>query len=252
MTNNTERFSDRVDNYIKYRPGYPPELIPYLCETIGLTRDWVVADIGSGTGISTELFLIAGHSVYAVEPNTEMRDAAEGLLCEFEGLVSVNGSSEATTLAAGSVDLIVAAQAFHLFDRAAFRSECRRIGRPDAYCLLIWNERRVVSGFEIAYEGLLSMYATDYSKVDHRNIQKDDMAAFFAPEEMLTSTFRNQQVFDYEGVKGRLLSSSYAPNVGHVNYEPMLTYLREIFDAHQSCGRVSFTYDCNLYLGKVA
>ena len=251
MTNNTERFSDRVDNYIKYRPGYPPELMSYLRETIGLTRDRVVADIGSGTGISTELFLMSGHRVYAVEPNTEMREAAEGLLCEFEGFVSVNGTSEATTLAAESIDLIVAAQAFHWFDRVAFMSECRRIGRPGAYCLLIWNERRVVSDFERAYEGLLSRYATDYTKVDHRNIQKDDMGAFFTPHEMFTATFHNQQVFEYEGLKGRLLSSSYAPNADHVNYEPMLAYLREIFDAHQVAGQVSFTYDSNLYLGRV-
>jgi SAM-dependent methyltransferase len=251
MANNTERFSDRVENYIKYRPTYPQGLISYLKEKTGFDPAHVVADIGSGTGISTELFLRNGNKVYAVEPNKDMRDAADKLLIEYPGYVCINGTSEATTLSDHSIDLIVAAQAFHWFDRAAFKKECQRIGRAGAHCLLIWNERKVVSDFEKAYEELLIKYGNDYLVVDHRNIREKDIESFFAPEKLISTTLHNEQIFDLEGVKGRLLSSSYAPNVGEPNYIPMLEYLSEIFEKYNSDGRISFSYDCNLFLGKI-
>jgi len=251
MSKNTERFSDRVENYVKYRPGYPQEIVMYLNEKIDFNRDWVVADIGSGTGISAEMYLKNGNEVYAVEPNMEMREAADNLLCGYANYHSINGTSEATTIVDQSIDLIIAAQAFHWFDRHLFKRECSRIGRYGAYCLLIWNERKVESGFEKAYEELLLKYANDYQLVDHRNIRENDIEAFFAPNPVFSEILHNDQVFDYEGVRGRLLSSSYAPNVGEPNYEPMIAYLREIFDKHQKEGRVSFTYDCKLFLGQI-
>jgi len=248
---NTERFADRVGNYIKYRPGYPSEIFAFLSDHIRFTSGHDVADIGSGTGISAEMFLQHGNKVYAVEPNKEMREAADRLLAKYPKYVSLDGSSEATTLPDHTVDLIIAAQAFHWFDRDAFKKECWRIGRGVVHCLLIWNERKVESPFEIAYEDLLIRYGSDYQKVDHRNIGEKDLESFFAPNTITAATLYNKQIFDYEGVKGRLLSSSYAPNVGEPNYDPMIAYLREIFDAHQVDGKVSFSYDCNLFLGKI-
>lgn len=251
MADNTNRFSDRVDNYIRYRPGYPPEVLLYLEQQTGLDAGWTIADIGSGTGISTEMFLNNNNKVYAVEPNKEMREAADRLLSHHAGYVSIDGTDEHTTLPVQSVDLITAAQAFHWFDRAAFKKEAQRIARDGAWYVLIWNERKVASGFEVAYEDLLVRYATDYTTVDHRNISEGDLRSFFAPSEMIAQTFYNEQLFDYEGVKGRLLSSSYAPNEGHPDYTPMLSYLREIFDRHQADGRVGFSYDCHVYLARV-
>lgn len=249
MAKNTERFADRVENYIKYRPTYPPGVISFLNQKIDFNPSMTVADVGSGTGISTELFLRNGNKVYAIEPNKEMREAADKLLADYPGYISMNGGSEASNLPDHSVDLIVAAQAFHWFDRDAFKKESKRIGRAGAHCLLIWNERKVESAFEIAYEELLLKYGTDYQKVDHRNIREDDLRAFFAPHPIISQVLYNEQIFDFDGVKGRLLSSSYAPNVGEPHFEPMIAYLREIFDAHQEDGKVSFSYDCNLFLG---
>ena len=249
MPKNTERFADRVENYIKYRPSYPQEVISFLANKIGFNASQDVADIGSGTGISAELFLRNGNKVYAVEPNKEMREAADRLLAEYNGYISVNGGSEASTLPDHCIDLIVAAQAFHWFDRNAFKKECQRIGRAGGYCLLIWNERKVESDFEKVYEELLIRYGTDYRSVDHRNIREEDLRAFFAPHPIISETLFNEQIFDYEGVKGRLLSSSYAPNVGEPNFEAMIAYLKEIFDRYQKDGKVSFSYDCNLFLG---
>lgn len=248
---NTDRFSDRVENYIKYRPGYPAEILDWLIEKTGFTSGSIVADIGSGTGISAEMFLKNGNKVYAVEPNKEMREAADKLLEIYDGYVSIDGTSEATTLPDHSIDIIVAAQAFHWFDRKAFKLESGRISRAGAHCLLIWNERKVESDFEKAYEDLLIRYATDYQQVDHRNIREKDLVDFFAPYPVVSVTLHNEQVFDYDGVKGRLLSSSYAPNVGEPNFEPMIAYLIEIFERYQEKGRVSFSYDCNLFAGRV-
>ena len=251
MAKNTERFSDRVENYIKYRPSYPIEIFDFLKEKIDFDTHAIIADIGSGTGISAEMFLANGNTVYAVEPNKDMREAADRILAHYPGYVSVDGSSEASQVLDHSIDLILAAQAFHWFDRAAFRQECQRIGRVGAHCLLIWNERKVESDFEKAYEELLLRYATDYSTIDHRNIKADDIDTFFAPNEVISTILFNEQIFDYEGVKGRLLSSSYAPNVGEANYGPMIANLCEIFDLHQQDGKVRFAYDCNLFLGSV-
>jgi SAM-dependent methyltransferase len=251
MPKNTERFSDRVDNYIRYRPGYPAGIFDFLREKVNFGQEVIIADIGSGTGISAEMFLRHGNKVYAVEPNKEMREAANRLLCSYDKYIGVNGTSEATTLPDHSVDLVVAAQAFHWFDRDAFNRECHRIGREGAHCLLVWNERRVSSDFEKAYEDLLLQYATDYLTIDHRNIKPDDINHFFAPHMVMSTTLHNEQLFDYDGVKGRLLSSSYAPNEGEPNFEPMIAHLRHIFDLYQSDGRVGFSYDCKLFLGEI-
>src|SRR5579863_1256797 len=116
MSNSTTRFSDRVEDYVKYRPHYPKKILSYLQDRYAFGPGWVVADIGSGTGISTELFLRFGNNVFAVEPNLEMRSKAEELLAAHPGFRSVEGTAEATGLPGSSIDLIVAGQAFHWFD----------------------------------------------------------------------------------------------------------------------------------------
>src|SRR5258705_12626233 len=98
MLSPTQRFSSRVDNYVRFRPGYPDELIDSLRTENGLTEQAVIADVGSGTGKLTELFLRHGNSVFAVEPNQEMREAGERLLAHFPGFTSIHGTAEATTL----------------------------------------------------------------------------------------------------------------------------------------------------------
>ncbi len=126
------RFSSRVENYVRYRPAYPGGVLQCLERECGLTPAWRVADIGSGTGISSKLFLDYGCTVFAVEPNPDMRRAAERLLGSVPGFHSEDGSAEATGIPAGSVDLAIAAQAFHWFDPAGAREEFQRIVRPEA------------------------------------------------------------------------------------------------------------------------
>src|SRR5262245_56381576 len=253
MTDVTQRFSSRVENYIKYRPGYPDGVIETLRSECGLTSDSIVADVGSGTGILTEMLLRNGNAVYGIEPNREMREAAERLLKDYPLFRCIAAKAEETTLGDASVDFITAGQAFHWFDREKARAEFARILKPQGWIALIWNERvTTTTPFLITYEQLLKDYSTDYEQVDHRRIDDIVIRDFFGSDDFRLKQFKNVQVFDYEGVKGRLLSSSYAPEEGHPNYEPMLAELERIFQAYQSDDKVVFEYVTQMYYGQLS
>ena len=211
-----------------------------------------MADIGSGTGKLTELIWQSGCQVFGVEPNREMREAGEQLLASNPRFTSVAASAEATGLATQSIDLIVAGQAFHWFDREPCRTEFLRILKPNGWVALIWNDRCTdTTPFLAAYEGLLREFATDYEKVNHRNIDPSVLRDFFRAEPKKVR-FPYAQHFDFEGLKGRLLSSSYAPLRGQPKHEAMLRRLRQVFDAHQQDGQVAFEYDTLVYYGQLA
>jgi SAM-dependent methyltransferase len=248
----TSRFADRVADYVRTRPGYPAAVLDLLRTETGLAPETVVADIGSGTGISAELFLRNGYSVFGVEPNREMREAGETLLARYADFHSINGTAEGTTLPAGSVDLIVAGQAFHWFDAPKAQAEFRRILRPGGFVVLMWNTRRIgTTPFLQAYEDLLQRFGTDYREVVHTNVDESALAAFFGPDGFRSHKLDNEQVFDREGLRGRLRSSSYTPPVGHPNHEPMMRELDRIFDEYNDGGTVRFEYDTELYIGRL-
>lgn len=248
--NSIQRFSSRVDSYVRFRPSYPKQVIETLERNCGFTRHSVIADIASGTGIFTKLLLEHGNRVFGVEPNAEMRRAGEEFLAAYPNFISVTGTAEATTLDPRSVDFVTAAQAGHWFDRAKSRQEFGRILRPGGWVVLVWNERRTDSTpFLRDYEKLLLRYGTDYNEVRHEHTV---VADFFDPLPFQERTFDLQQTFDYAGVEGRLLSSSYAPGPGHPNHAPMLRELREIFDRYQRSGQVSIDYVTRMFYGRLA
>lgn len=250
--NATSRFSDRVENYVRYRPGYPPEVLSTLETECGLKPEHVIADIASGTGIWTRMLLENGNPVFAVEPNSEMREAAERLLAPFAQFRSIAGKAEATTLRDAGVDFVTAAQAAHWFDRPAARKEFVRILRPGGWLVLLWNERLInQTPFLRAYEEMLLTYGTDYEEVRHERTT-DAVNEFFDPEPYQERTFAMRQEFDYAGLEGRLLSSSYAPGRGHPKHAPMLQELRRIFEENASDGRVAFEYTTRVYFGRLS
>jgi SAM-dependent methyltransferase len=249
---NTERFSNRVEDYVKYRPHYPKEILQYLKDQCHIDPHHtpVVADIGAGTGISAELFLDAGFQVRAVEPNKEMREKSVSLLSHYNKFNAVDGAAEATSLPDKSVDLIIAGQAFHWFDRERAKQEFKRILKKEGYVLLLWNERLTRSAFEKQYEDLICRHGNSYRKVDHRNIRLEDIQAFFSPGHVRLKTFANCQRFDFKGLLGRLLSSSYMPATADPGYPAMAQELKSLFDRCQQAGQVQIDYDTNLYIGQ--
>ena len=255
MNDATRRFTGRVENYVRYRPGYPPQVLGLLRRKCGLTPDSVVADVGSGTGILTRLFLENGNRVFGVEPNEEMRRAGERLLGGYADFTSVPATAEATTLDDGSVDFVTAGQSFHWFDPEAARAEFLRILRFGGWVTLVWNARRkegMRTSFLQAYERLLETYATDYEKVGHdRRGSPEEVRDFFGPEAVEEIAFDNCQVFDLEGLKGRALSSSYVPSEGQPGHTEMMEELERIYRRHQEGGTVTVEYDTRVYCGRL-
>ncbi len=247
----TQRFTNRVANYVRYRPGYPIEVWDILQNETGLGATSVVADLGSGTGLSAEGLLKLGCTVYGVEPNDAMREAAEDYLKSFPAFHSVKGNAEATTLPPESVTHVISAQAFHWFHPEKARIECQRILKPGGWVALIWNVRKLDSTpFLRDYEALLCEYGTDYAKVRHDEVGEDTLHAFF-PNGHTKRTAPSAQYFDAPGLEGRLMSSSYAPAEGHPTHAPMLQELHRIFSKHQSDNQVAFEYDTEVYFGQV-
>jgi ubiquinone/menaquinone biosynthesis C-methylase UbiE len=251
-SNATSRFSDRVDNYVRYRPGYPPEVLRALTAECGLTADHIIADIASGTGIWTRALLEQGNPVFGVEPNAEMRKAGERMLEGFPKFTSVAGTAEATTLPDRSLDFVTAAQAAHWFDRAPTRREFLRILKPGGWLALLWNERLTDStAFLRDYEQLLLKYGTDYQDIRHEHTTSS-VNEFFDPAPFQERVFAMHQDFDYAGLEGRLLSSSYAPGPEHPRHGLMLGELRRIFEQYSVNGRVQVEYKTRLYFGRLS
>lgn len=251
----TARFSDRVENYVRYRLGYPAEVLDLLRDGCGLRPSHVVADVASGTGAFTRLLLENGNSVFAVEPNAAMREMGVrqleslGSFQSNNRLVSVAGTAEETTLRSASVDFVTAAQAAHWFDLPRARAEFVRILRPDGWCVLIWNERETTSTpFLREYEQLLLTYGTDYKEVRHERTTAM-IHEFFAPALSEERVFSLRQQFDYAGLAGRLWSSSYAPVEGDPSYAPMMQELQRIFRAHAKDDTVDFEYKTRVFYG---
>jgi ubiquinone/menaquinone biosynthesis C-methylase UbiE len=248
----TERFSDRVDDYIKYRPHYSTEVVHALRKACGLSPEHVIADVGCGTGLLARIFLENGNRVIGVEPNANMRLAGEEYMLGFAKFSTVAGTAEATTLADRSADFVVAGQAFHWFRPEPTRAEFARIVEPNGWVVLIWHDRDLESTpFLRAYEDFLQRHATDYAMVAHNKVANyGALEQFYSPDQMQVLTQSTQQHFDFEGLRGRLLSSSYAPRQGP-RAEAMLQELPQLFEKHAENGQVTFKYYTRIYYGRL-
>jgi SAM-dependent methyltransferase len=248
----TKRFSDRVENYARYRPTYPEEVVELLAREIGLEPSWRIADVGSGTGISAELFLRNGNTVHGVEPNDPMRQAAERHLAGYSNFHSVNGTAEATTLPNHSVEIVLAAQAFHWFDPAAFRAEAKRILKLGGWAVLMWNTRRLEgTPFLRAYEQFLIDHGTDYQRVRHDHGAPANLAHFFGGP-YRTCVLPNRQRLSRDGLRGRLLSASYLPGPSDAGHQALLEAIDRLFQQHQQNGEVVIEYETEIHFRQLA
>jgi ubiquinone/menaquinone biosynthesis C-methylase UbiE len=251
MPDSTSRFGNRADAYDRYRPHYAPEIIRFLERETGFSKGMAVADVGAGTGISAEHFLANGNTVYCIEPNDAMRKKAEERFAVMPGFRSVNGRSDATGLPDACVDVILAAQAFHWFDRQSTRREFLRIGRPAAWTVIMWMDRRVTTPFESAYELLLREHGIDYASVNHKNITDAEMLEWYSPGTGKRHLIQMSQELGFDDLKGRLLSVSYVPGPGEQGFDEMMIALRRCFDAHQRNGKVRLGYDLRMFYGRL-
>ncbi|MDP9081011.1 MAG: class I SAM-dependent methyltransferase [Bacteroidota bacterium] len=248
----TKRFTERVDNYVKYRPGYPDEVITFLQKECGLTSKSVIADIGSGTGIFTRILLDKGFKVYAIEPNQAMQQAARQWLGSNKNYTPIDAAAEATTLTPKSIDLIVCAQSFHWFNDERTRAEFKRILKDGRFVALIWNNRLIdVDEFSKAYEDLLKKDSIDYNKVNHRNVNDIDFKAFFKDKEYKKVIYPNAQEFDWQGLIGRAFSSSYVPPQNTDAGKKFQQLLQDAFAKYNTKGKVNFHYQTEIYIGRV-
>lgn len=221
-------------------------MINILAKEIGLTNDKIIADIGSGTGISSIPFLENKNRVFGVEPNKEMREAQELLLSEFSNFSSINGSAEETNLEDESLDLIFCAQAFHWFDKEKSKSEFSRILKENGNLVIVWNSRSTKTEFQKEYEQILYDNIEEYKNVNHRNIDDLDIEKFFSPKSMKTYELANEQKFDLDGLKGRLQSSSYCPKEGQ-EYTKLMKEIDTLFEKHQKENIIKFNYETKIY-----
>lgn len=248
---NEQRFSGRVADYIQYRPSYPESLYELLKRECIIGPDHIIADIGCGTGFSSELFLKEGHKVFGVEPNAEMLNAARECLSGFDGFTPIQSGAEAIDLKAQQADVIFCAQAFHWLNRQKAKAEWRRIAKPGARVVIVWYDRDESTAFQRDYTQLIHQYSTDYSEVSHQLISEEDMAAFFSPEAYRVFRLHHQQFFDLDSLIGRTRSCSYMPGAKDAGYVEMLSALVRLFEAHQAEGLIIFAYVLRIYISTI-
>ncbi|PUZ30177.1 Ubiquinone/menaquinone biosynthesis C-methylase UbiE [Chitinophaga costaii] len=241
----TERFSNRVDNYVKYRPTYPAALLQFMQQVFALRQHSPIADVGAGTGILTALLLQDGYEVFAVEPNDNMRQSANQQLSHFEHFHSINGSGEATTLPNGSVDLVTVAQAFHWLQPDKARQEFLRILKPGGHIALIWNLRTTHTPFEQAFEDIKQKYGHNYTGI--RKSHDPELKGFFGDLGLAEKTFTHSMRMDLPALKGQLLSSSFMPLETDPTFVNVMEELEAAFAQYQENGLVTITYDTKLH-----
>jgi SAM-dependent methyltransferase len=244
----TEKFTRKAEVYAKYRPSYPKEILKLLCVQIGFTKDRVVADVGSGTGLLSRIFLDNGNLVYGVEPNSEMRAFAERDLSRYPKFVSVNHIAEDTGLPGKSIDLVTAGQALHWFDREKARTEFARILKPSGYVLIIYNERKKQDGLMDEYDAIIDRNA---SKSETPDIDAEYLTKFFDNKSYKEFTVPNEQLLDYDGLIGRATSASYLPSRNDPGFESLEKDLKKLFDTYQENGKIILRYDTLLFLGQI-
>jgi SAM-dependent methyltransferase len=251
-SDSTTRFSKRVKNYVRFRPGYPPAVVELLSREAQLSPESQIADIGSGTGLLSAAFLDRGYSVTGIEPNPEMREAGDALLAHYPRFRSLDAKAEATTLPDHSINLGMAGQAFHWFSVADARKEWARILKPGGLAALIWNQRHIESPFMRETEDLIDRYAAGMdSDGSIREGGRSRIADFFDHSPFHLDEFPNTQDFTMEGLLGRVASCSYVPDETDPHFEQMSADLAQIFGRYQQNGRVAFEYRTKVYWGRI-
>lgn len=248
----TERFSGRVEAYRAYRPGFPRAILPFLREHGALPARAVVADIGAGTGMFAEIFLEAGHRVFAIEPNIEMLEACCELAAHQPALQVLQGSAEATTLPDASIDLIAVGRAMHWFDWPRAHREFTRILRPRGWVLVATNGHRD-SNAPVSEEmsAIFRKWRTDSAEADTRHDFNERLQEFLDAATWHRATRYHSMTMDFPTLLGYAESLSAIPRLGERGYEGMVAELRMIFERYAENGILHTPTACQLFLGRL-
>jgi len=255
MDDTYRHYSRIVENYSRYRPRYPHQFMAWLSAECDLSPAHTVADIGSGTGLLAELFLQHGNYVYGVEPNVDMRVAAEQRFHTYPLFTSIAATAEATTLADNSVHMITVGNAFHWFNHDQARHEFVRILIPHGWVVLVWNlERNNGSPFAMAFEQFWQTHIDPSARFAglHERKRPDYLTHFFGPDNLKEKRLDNYQVCNFETLKGLALSFLKAPQVNEPQYPAMLDELKALFNHYQENGTVTLEYDTAIVYGQVS
>lgn len=244
-------FTGKADDYSRYRPGYPLKLIGVLENEINFDSTKDVADIASGTGMLTKLFLQNENLVFGVEPNDDMRQTAEKGLSKFYNFISVKGTAEKTNLADGSVDIITVAQAYHWFESEKTKAEFKRIIRKNGYAVLIWNIlRKNYNGFHKAYVKFLEKLSPENYLRHIEGSSEENIKSFFDGFKFSSKSIDNQQILDWKGLRGNLFSISFFPKE-EGRQKKAIDDLKKIFDDYNINEKVILEYSTKIYYGKI-
>jgi SAM-dependent methyltransferase len=196
-------FDTSGERYERGRPGYPDEAIDRLLQELGRPRR--VLDVGAGTGKLTRPLLARGVSVVAVEPAGAMRATLRRMAPDAE---VHEGSADALPLGDGSVDAVVAGQAFHWFATAAALDEFARVLAPGGRLGLIWNRRDKRERIHQQLEDIMGPHRNDAP--EHA---RDEWRAAFTDEApfalVAAHEVENVQRLDADGLADRVLSVSF-------------------------------------------
>ena len=253
MKTGAERYSNKTEDYARYRPDFPPKIIRFLSDSCMIDNHSIIADIGSGTGRFTRLLLKKCNTVFGVEQNEAMRKKAEILLTNFSNFISVAGSAENTGLEDRSVDLITVAQAFHWFDKGKSLLEFKRIIREKGKVFIVWDDFvGSYNDFSVAYSQLLSTYSIVKPENAVKEPSRSEMISeFFKDNQYEEKSFTHVLYQNFEGIRGGALSASFTPNPDEDQYEPFIYDLKKVFDQYQIDGEVCTAFCSNCYLGDI-
>jgi SAM-dependent methyltransferase len=239
------RFLGRVEDYVRYRPSYPPASIDMLLDGLGDPGLLTIADVGAGTGISSRLLAARGARVIAIEPNPEMRAAAAAPRVEVR-----DATAEHTGLATASVDVVTAFQAFHWFATPTATAEFGRVLRPGGRVALVWNVRNDDDAFTKAYGEIADLNSDAAARAGQRS-EDPDLASLLGAgglENLRATEFESAQRLDLQSLLGRARSASYVPREGP-EYEAIVRALSALYERFVDAGgTVTLVYRTHVHL----
>lgn len=237
---NERRFDGRAEVYARYRERYDPEIVlPLLRKGCGLTPEWVIADLGAGTGMLSDVFLANGNRVIAIEPNAEMRDQCER---EHQGeskLEIVDATAEATGLPDASVEMVAAGRALHWFKLDDAVREFRRILKPGGWLVIVASGRdEAGTPANVALRELLESFMSPELNASRMKSVYEQAHTLFAEGEWFHEEVFGEMLLSWEALRGLAMSGSMSPVGDPVKLEAFDAGLGKIFDEFQQDGAV--------------